>query len=159
MKKLRKFLQEQFAYVESLDKQCDPDHAINLEVADIVEEARRRCAEFGFDDFGEVAHSLSPREGLPILGKLLTWARGQKSSTDALTPPQVAKLLGVKGDTVRYWIHSGQLPAVNVAQKEGGRPQFAVTPAGLDVFTTRRSTRPPVKVKRARPKSSGKVYV
>ena len=40
MKQLRKHLREQFAYVESLDRDCDPDHAIDLEVAEIVEESR-----------------------------------------------------------------------------------------------------------------------
>ena len=45
-------------------------------------------------------------------------------------------MMGVKPDKILYWIHTGQLPAVNVAQKEGGRPQYAVTPAGLDIFTT-----------------------
>ena len=103
-----------------------------------------------------MATVLSPRSALPILGKLLAWAREQKSKDDWLTPPQVAKMMGVKPDKILYWIHTGQLPAVNVAKKEGGRPQYAVTPAGLDIFTTRRSTRPPVKVKRARPKSSGR---
>lgn len=159
MKKLRKFLQEQFAYVESLDKQCDSDESINLEAAEIVEESRRRCAEFGFDDIGDEAYALSPREALPILGKLLTWVREKKSQTDWLSPPQVAKMMGVKPDKILYWIHAGLLPAVNVAKKEGGRPQFAVTPAGLDIFSMRRTTQTPVKVKRARPKSSGKVYV
>jgi hypothetical protein len=97
-----------------------------------------------------VATSLSPRLALPILGGLLTWARQQRSKDDWLTPPQVAKMMGVKPDKVLHWIHAGILPAINVATKEGGRPQYAVTPTGLDIFTTRRSTRPPVKVKRAR---------
>ena len=82
MKKLRKFLREQFAYVESLATDCDPDQSINLEVARIVEESRRRCCEFGFDEIGEVATVLSPRSALPIFGKLLQWAREQKSKTD-----------------------------------------------------------------------------
>jgi len=158
MKKLRKFLREQFAYVESLATDCDPDQSINLEVARIVEESRRRCCEFGFDEIGEVATVLSPRSALPIFGKLLQWAREQKSKTDALTPPQVAKMFGVKPDKILYWIHTGVMPAVNVAKKEGGRPQYAVTPAGLDIFTTRRSTHPPVKVTRARPMSFDRVF-
>ena len=150
IKKLRRYLQEQFDYVASLDRQCDPDDFINMEVGQIVEEARRRCCEHGLNDVGDVATSLSPRAALPILGKLLTWAREQKSKDDWLSPPQVAKMIGVKPDKILYWIHTGVMPAVNVAQKEDGRPQYAVTPAGLDIFTTRRSTRQPVKVKRAR---------
>lgn len=159
MKRLRKYLREQFAYVVFLDMQCDPAHVIYLEVAEIVEEARRRCCEHGFNNIGDTAHSLRPREALPILGKMLVWAREQKSKSDWLTPPQVAKMMGVKPDKVLYWIHTGQLNAHNIAKEEGGRPQYAVTPADLDIFKTRRSTRQPVRVKRARPKSSGKVYV
>ena len=159
IKKLRRYLHQQFDYVSMLDRECDPRHLLNMEVGEIVEEARRRCCEHGFQDIGDTAIVLSPRSALPILGRLLAWAREQKSKDDWLTPPQVAKMIGVKPDKILYWIHTGQLPAVNVAKKEGGRPQYAVTATGLDVFTTRRSTRPPVKVKRARPQSSAKIYV
>ena len=77
IKNLRRYLQQQFDYVADLNRQCDPDHTINLEVAEIVEEAWRRCYEHGFQEVGEVATSLSPRLALPILGGLLTWARQQ----------------------------------------------------------------------------------
>ena len=153
MKTLRRFLQEQFAYVESLDKQCDPDHVINLEVAEIVEESRRRCAEFGFDDLGDEVHSLSPRSALPILGKLLTWARGQKANTDALTPPQVAKMLGVNTGKVLSWIRTGQLKAANVTKKPGGRPKYRILPVELQVLLARlQPTPPPVKTRQRKRK-------
>ena len=45
-------------------------------------------------------------------------------------------MMGVKPDKVLRWIHMGELQAINVATKEGGRPQYAVTPAGLGIFTT-----------------------
>jgi hypothetical protein len=68
--------------------------------------------------------------------------------------------MGVKADKVLYWIHRGELPAVDVAQKEGGRPQFAVTPADLEAFKMRRTTRQPAKPMRARPvRTARKVYV
>lgn len=160
IKKLYSWLREQCDYVATMSREFDPDPCNDLEVAEIVEEARRRCCRFGFDDLGEQVHVISARSALPILGKMLTWAREQKSKADWLTPPEVAKLLGVKPDKVLYWIHRGELPAVNVAKQEGGRPQFAVTPADLEAFKMRRSTRQPVKVKRARPvRTSGKVYV
>jgi len=159
MKKLRKFLKEQFDYIATLAKECDPDDSIYLEVAEVVEECRRRCAEFGFTEIGEEATVLSPRSALVIVGQLCQWAREQKSKEDWLTPPQVAKMVGVKSDKVLYWIHSGQLQAVNLAQKEGGRPQYAVTPADLDIFKTRRSTRAAPKPRRARRESLASVYV
>lgn len=158
MKTLRRYLQQQFDYVADLDRRCDPDQSIQLEVGEIVEEARRQCCKHGFQKVGEVATSLSPRSALPILGGLLTWARHQKSKDDWLTPPQVAKMMGVKPDKVLHWIHMGELQAINVATKEGGRPQFAVTPADLDVFTMRRATQRPTKVKRARAEPCGKYH-
>jgi len=158
IKNLRRYLQQQFDYLADLDRQFDPDNVVHLEVGEIIEEARRRCCEHGFQEVGEVATSLSPRSALPILGKLLTWARQQRSKDDWLTPPQVAKMMGVKPDKVLRWIHMGELQAINVATKEGGRPQYAVTPAGLDIFTTRRSTQRPTKVKRAQPEPCGKYH-
>jgi len=158
IKKLRRYLQQQFDAVASLDRECDPDYFVDIEVGQIVEEARRRCCELGFDEIGGEVGTLSPRNALPILGTLLTWAREKRSETDAMSPPKVAKMFGVKPDKVLYWIHSGQLEAVNIAKDEGNRPQYAVTPAGLDTFTRRRSTRPPTKMRRQRPRPSGKVY-
>jgi len=158
IKKLYSWLREQCDYVATMAREFDPDPCNDLEAAEIVEEARRQCARFGFDDFGEQVHVISARSALPILGKILTWARGEKSKGDWLTPPQVAKRLGVKPDKVLYWIHRGELPAVNVATKEGGRPKFAVPPAALETFKTRRSTQPPVRVKRARPEPCGKYH-
>ncbi len=159
MKKLRSWLREQVDYVATMAREFDPDPCNDLEAAEIVEEARRRCAGFGFDDLGEELTVISARSALPILGKLLIWAGEQKSTSDWLTPPKVAKMIGCKPDQVLYWIHTGKLNAVNVAKEEGGRPQFAVTPADLELFKTRRSTRQPVKVKRTRPmKPCGKVF-
>jgi hypothetical protein len=137
IKNLRRYLQEQFDHVADLDRKCDPNQSINLEVGDIIEEARRRCCEHGFQEVGEVATSLSPRSALPILGKLLTWARGQKSGTDALTPPNVAKMLGVNTGKVLSWIRTGQLKAANVTKKPGGRPKYRILPADLEVFLAR----------------------
>jgi len=159
IKKLYSWLREQCDYVATMAREFDPDPCNDLEAAEIVEEARRQCSRFGFDDLGEQVHVISARSALPMLGKMLTWARQEKSKGDWLSPPQAAKVLGVKSDTVRYWIHTGQLPAVNIAKKEGGRPQFAIPPAALETFKTRRSTRQPVKPKRARPvRASRKVY-
>ena len=159
IKKLRRYLQQQFDVVASLDREYDPDYFVDIEVGQIVGEARRRCCELGFEEIGEEVNTLSPRDALPILGKLLTWAQERRSETDAMSPPKVAKMFGVKPDKVLYWIHSGQLEAVNIAKDEGHRPQYAVTPAGLDTFTRRRATRAPVRTRRTRRPSSGKVYV
>jgi len=40
-----------------------------------------------------------------------------------LTPPKLAKRLGVSADKVRGWIKSGQLAATDVCNRPGGRPR------------------------------------
>ena len=78
--------------------------------------------------------------------------------SDSLTPPQVARRLGVNPDKVLRWIRSGELSAVNVTTKPGGRPKYRIAAADLDTFKNRRSPQHRVKPKRA-VKSSGKIYV
>lgn len=51
-----------------------------------------------------------------------------------LTPPQVAERLAVHPEKVLRWIRSGKLPAINVTEKEFGRPRFRVKPADLEAF-------------------------
>ena len=160
IKQLRKYLQEQCNYLEIMSREFEPESCTRLEAADIVEEARRQCSKFGFEDIQTEAGVMPPRDALVAVGKMLTWAREQKSETDWLSPPQIAKMLCVKPDKVLHWIHTGELQAVNVATQEGGRPQYMVTPAAFDLFKNRRTTQPPVKTKRARPaKSPMRVYV
>jgi len=60
-----------------------------------------------------------------------------------LTPPQVARRLGVAADKVRAWIRSGELPAMDVSLRHGlGRPRWRVTESDLDAFIRRRSAEP-----------------
>src|SRR5688572_25907387 len=44
-----------------------------------------------------------------------------------LTPPRIAKMIGVTPETVICWIRSGQLKASNIAR--GRRPRYVVVPA------------------------------
>jgi hypothetical protein len=59
-----------------------------------------------------------------------------------LTPPQVARRHGVSPDKVLGWIHSGELRAINVAARRGGRPRWRIDPADLVVFEQARSAVP-----------------
>lgn len=54
-----------------------------------------------------------------------------------LTPPQVAKQLGVDPATVIGWIRSGQLKASNLG-KGDLRPRYRVQPGDLDAFLKKR---------------------
>lgn len=69
-----------------------------------------------------------------------------------LTPPEIAEQFGVKADTVRDWIRSGDLKAVNVAKK-GQRPIFKVAQTWLDEFVAARMVEAAPKTSRRRKKS------
>jgi len=71
-----------------------------------------------------------------------------------LTPPQVARRLAVKPGKVLGWIKSGELKAINVAQRPSGRPRWRIDPADLAAFEARRSAGPtpkPVRRRRRNP--------
>jgi excisionase family DNA binding protein len=71
-----------------------------------------------------------------------------------LTPPQIAKLLGVKQQKVTAWIEKGELEASNVATS-GKR--WRVSQDSLDSFLRRRQAVPPVVAKRKRRQTDGDV--
>lgn len=52
------------------------------------------------------------------------------------TVPQLAELFHVKSDTVRAWIASGRLSAINLAQP-GKRAQYRITQEQLAEFQAR----------------------
>lgn len=65
------------------------------------------------------------------------------------TPPEVAKRYSVKPQKVLAWIRSGELVAVNVAERANGRPRWRVSEEALETFERRRSSRPePTKTSR-----------
>lgn len=67
-----------------------------------------------------------------------------------LTPPRVAQHFGVSADKVRAWITSGQLDAIDVSTRPGGRPRWRISEANLLEFEARRAATPPPKPKRRR---------
>ena len=71
-------------------------------------------------------------------------------TTSTLTPPQYAKKLGISPDKVLAWIRSGELRAINVAAKPGGRPRWRISEAAIEAFEARRSATPPTKPVRRR---------
>ena len=60
-----------------------------------------------------------------------------------LSPPTIAKRLGVAPEKVHHWIRSGQLRAVNIATNLGGRARWAVHPDDLERFLAARQATPP----------------
>ena len=68
------------------------------------------------------------------------------------TPPQVAERYRVAVDKVLAWIHSGQLRAVNVAARVGGRPRWRIDESDLLAFEQRRVAVPTAPKPKRRPK-------
>lgn len=59
-----------------------------------------------------------------------------------MTPPTIAKLYVVSPDKVLAWIRSGELRAINVVSKAGGRPRYRVSAADLAAFEAARAAVP-----------------
>lgn len=70
------------------------------------------------------------------------------------TPPQIAEELAIDVSKVLSWIHTGQLVAVNVAEKVAGRARWRIAQTEFEAFLNRRQRRPQVVVKR-RKKQAG----
>ena len=67
-----------------------------------------------------------------------------------LSTTQIAKQWGVSSGQVLYWIHTGQLKAIDITKKLGGRPRYRVDVKELAVFETSRATQPAPKIPRRR---------
>jgi hypothetical protein len=71
-----------------------------------------------------------------------------------LSPPKIAKLWGIGPAKVVGWIHSGELPAINVATRPGGRPRYLVDQNDLLAFEAKRRVVPPSRPPPRRRRSS-----
>lgn len=64
------------------------------------------------------------------------------AEVETLTPPQLARKLGVKPEKVIYWIKTGQLRAINMAEKPDGYARYRIYPADVEAFQKTRETVP-----------------
>jgi len=80
-------------------------------------------------------------------------------TTTWMTPPQVAKLLGIDPGKVVAWIRRGELVAVNVAESTEGRPRYRISPEALEAFFSRRQAKPTQQVRRRRTRFTPKYYL
>ena len=67
-----------------------------------------------------------------------------------LSPPRVAKLLGVTPETVLGWIRSGELRGFNLAARTAKKPRFRVDRIDLEAFLAGRTVQSPPKACRRR---------
>lgn len=67
----------------------------------------------------------------------------------ALTPAQVAARLAVSVHAILAWIAAGELQALNLARRRGGRPRWKILPEALAAFeAARMATTKPAPAKR-----------
>lgn len=76
----------------------------------------------------------------------VTIARATKETR--LTPSQFAKRHGVGVHKVLAWIASGELVAVDVSQRRGGRPRWSILQEHVEDFERRRQVSPVVTPRR-----------
>jgi hypothetical protein len=57
-----------------------------------------------------------------------------------LTPPAVARRWGISPSKVLHWIRAGELRAIDVSKRRGGRPRFLVSISDLEAFAASRSS-------------------
>jgi len=67
-----------------------------------------------------------------------------------LTPPKIAKMYGCNVYKILTWIRNGELKAINIATKLGGRPRYIVKREELEAFERRRQVQPPPPIVRRR---------
>lgn len=147
---------------QSLSRQ--PFHAqpqdVYEEAANIAKELGSLAAQAGRADLVELAASMEgcadPDDVRYLIARAL---EPQPNKAAFYTPPQVAKLLGVKPGKVNEWIDSGELPAVNIAQSKGGRARWRVSAEAFDLFQRKRMKTPPTPVRRKRRASDVKQFV
>ena len=75
-------------------------------------------------------------------------------TTSTITPPELAKRYRVNVDKILAWIRSGELPAINIASKPGGRPRWRIRESDIELFEARRSAVAPAKKTRRRRRRS-----
>ncbi|MGH7137562.1 MAG: helix-turn-helix domain-containing protein, partial [Pirellulales bacterium] len=105
------------------------------------------------DQLHELQRQFAELRELLVGGTAKQSKNGQADST-WLTPPQLAKQLGVQAEKVLGWIRSGELRAVNVADRAGRRPRWRISAETIEEFLRRREAVP----RSAQPKSTGYHY-
>jgi len=74
---------------------------------------------------------------------------------DWLTPPQLARELGIRPGKVLAWVRAGELTAVDMAQNRGGRPRYRIARRAVDAFLAARAVVPRATTPRRRRRDQG----
>jgi excisionase family DNA binding protein len=120
------------------------EQAIVYEVADMMARAGfHRLHTIGLalhvDEASEAVKNFLSRCLKALRSKRRAGPKGPAHESEMLTPPDVARRYGVSPDTVRGWIASGDLRAVNVGK--GTRARHLVPADALTEFAAKRPAR------------------
>lgn len=67
-----------------------------------------------------------------------------------ISPPELARRWGIDSHKILGWIRSGELKAIDVSARQGGKPRFLIDLAEIELFEHRRSTVPTPPIPRRR---------
>ena len=122
-----------------------------LKIFDPVSDLERR-----FHHWAEVTNGNAVAAAILATATVTPQAARRSSERTALTPPQVARQLGVDAATVIGWIRAGQLKASNVG-KGGSRPRYRIQQKELDAFMKSREPQAAASTKRRSKQPAGDV--
>lgn len=129
--KFRRWLQQKIDYLQAFPDECRwQEDAIDIQR--FIDEAYQYAVDLHLPKAAAAC-----KKG-PALRRLMECLNAiPETDGETLTPPQIARMLGVKSDTVRNWIKRKQLTASNVAQP-GKKKQWKVKRDDLDAFLEKR---------------------
>jgi excisionase family DNA binding protein len=139
----RRYLKSKIKWLQDHEPVADEVDTLPYDAADICREARRRAVAAGLPDVAAVlatvrTEALALVTAQHVLAEALAALAVKPTS---LTPPEVAKRLGVSPDAVRGWIRSGELKATNTADPKKSRPRFRIEPDAVKAFQERRAAK------------------
>jgi excisionase family DNA binding protein len=108
------------------------------------EEAALAALERAGHDLIGLFHGLEERLAASCTTRAARRKTPKAEPSGVLTPPKVAKQLGVSPDKILDWIRKGELNATNVATGSGGRPRYRISEEDLSAFQrARQPSKPP----------------
>ncbi|RIK73292.1 MAG: hypothetical protein DCC68_25165 [Planctomycetota bacterium] len=153
------WLKKQLNAIDRLENHPDPPECVFDDVAATIAEAGRRAAKAGVVKAVEACQIRPGPVAISLARKILAECLAViDNESGSLTPPEVAKRLGVSPETVIGWIRSGELKAANVG-KGKKRARYRIEPDALAEFQQRRSNAPENPPQRRRRKSLGSLVV
>ncbi len=147
---MRKHLQRSLKLVDELDHEESDMQAASDLILGVLSDTKRLAAQSGLPDVVELCNVRVPvtvSKARVILSRCLAACPADTKPDKQLTPPAVAKRYKVSPDTVRLWIESGKLKAINLAQP-GKRPRYRITEQALAEFDSSGQVAKPVTTKR-----------